>query len=150
MTNEQIITATGVQPVECNCKDCQSMCLNAPCIGTPDDIITLMNNGYIEYLAFVGWCVGIEHGVPEISMVQIDHHLTKDGSCPLFKNGLCSIHHIKPLDGKLASCKHKSYEDFKQGIPPAYYVASTWLEIENIPKVAFIMKAVALYKSHTN
>lgn len=114
-----IVKYSGVKPSSCTCDKCQSMCKQAPCIGTPLDILRLIQNGYIEYLEMYNWQAGLDIGIPSTPMVQISGK-KEDNCCPLFVNGRCSINPIKPTDGKLASCsKHASHRYLK-------FIAQLW------------------------
>ena len=137
--------ASGREPVECSCSTCQNMCKRAPCIGTPSDILVLIQNGYIDQLEMSIWSAGIPIGIPEIEMVQLDYN---DGKgCKLQVNGLCSIHHIKPTDGRLATCKP---EAFVSKTPAVGFVALTWMLPENQHLISFIEYCVLLFKSVGN
>lgn len=84
------------------------------------------------------WSAGLSYGVPMIEMVQIEDI---KGGCPMLKNGLCSIHHIKPIDGKLAHCTTTKAEL----IPPVFLVALSWNMAENKPIIEWIWKAFNKY-----
>ncbi len=138
-----ICKKSGTQVSECDCPLCQSMCKKAPCIGTPSDIKRLIDNGYIHYLGVTTWSAGTHIGIDTFLSVQIvkDDH----GGCPLFKNGKCTIHDIKPTDGKLASCKVLHWDRKK----PTYYhiIADTWNGLHNLKLMKFIINAVYKYES---
>lgn len=139
---EMICKKSGIEVSECDCALCQTMCKRAPCIGTPQDIVTLINNGYIHELEQTAYSAGNAIGIETFISIQIkeDHD---HGGCPLLKNGKCSIHHIKPTDGKLASCKDLHYDRSR----PSYLhlIAKAWESEENIQRMVFIFKSLYRY-----
>lgn len=146
MTEQQTIeTLTGASQHSCTCQECQKMCKRSPCIGTPDDIRRLINNGYIHKLVLTCWVAGLALGVPAINMVQMEYD---EHGCVLFKNGLCSIHDtgLKPTEGKLASHNAKVFRspaDAQKSV--AVQVALTWLLPWNQQTVKWVENAVATY-----
>ena len=64
-TYEKIQQVSGRRPSECSCTHCQGMCTRVSCLGTPDDIIKLLEAGYAEKLAFTKWAAGIIIGVTD-------------------------------------------------------------------------------------
>lgn len=140
---EMICKKSQTEVSECDCHLCQQMCSRAPCIGTPQDIVTLINNGYIHELEQTAYSAGNAIGIETFISVQIKY-ADDHGGCPLFKNGKCSIHHIKPTDGKLASCKASNYYDRSK---PSYLhlIAKAWESEENIERMVFIFKSLYRY-----
>lgn len=140
---EMICQRSGTQVTQCDCQLCQSMCLRAPCIGTPEDIVRLINNGYIHQLETTAWGAGERIGIETFLSVQIK--LDTHGGCPLFKNGKCSIHEIKPTDGKLANCKDVN---FKKGeITYLHLIAEEWNKVYNNKKMKWIINSLYKYQS---
>lgn len=106
MTELQYISdLTNAKPNECSCNKCAEMCLRAPCLGTPNDILKIINNGLGEHLQESIWATGmIFFGHPTlIEMVQLEH--TNKGCC-MYENGKCKLHNtgLKPTEGVLATC----------------------------------------------
>ena len=66
-----IIRKTGRFPKECKCKLCKQQC-HTPCLGTPSDILKLMDAGYSDKLSFTDWKAGIVMGCTDhvVTMVQ--------------------------------------------------------------------------------
>lgn len=127
----RIITNTGRMPVSCNCELCQAQCKRCPCLGTPQDILALINAGYKDKLALTIWEVGyvlgeLDYGIP---MVQIKQ--TPNG-CVFFDNGLCQLHDkgLKPTEGRLSyHTITKENTVFSKTL--SYNVAKEWTNPEN-------------------
>lgn len=84
-----IIRKTGRFPKECKCKLCKQQC-HTPCLGTPSDILKLMNAGYSDKLSFTDWKAGIVMGCTDhvVTMVQA----TVNGDwCIFYHDGLCEL-----------------------------------------------------------
>lgn len=145
MTEFEYIEEKSGQPSHsCNCEGCQAMCKRCPCLGTPDDIKALIDNGYIHQLVLTKWSAGYQMGIPAIDMVQLQFD---DNGCVLFKDGLCTIHHtgLKPTEGKLAS--HATYKVTREKArtSPVALVAVSWLASYNRSTVEWIEKAMLRY-----
>lgn len=98
----RIMRKTGRKPVECKCKSCQSQC-KTPCLGTPDDIISLMQAGYGDRLKLTYWGVGLllgklDRAIPMVQAIQTD------SGCTFFHDGLCGLHEkgLKLTEGRLS------------------------------------------------
>ena len=146
-TLQKIIRRTGRKPVECTCRACKEQC-RTPCLGTPDDIMKLIEAGYIDKLLPTGWVVGmmlgkIDHVIP---MVQLKK--AENGFCVLYKDGLCLLHELglKPTEGKLSHHTIKAENtSFRKLL--SYNVAKEWEDPANfalIDKITllFIMKCL--------
>lgn len=98
---------------ECSCSDCVSMCEYRPCWGTPEDIEKIIDAGLADKLMEDYWVGDGKNGqdisipAPAIrgregkraSFVPV-------GTCTFLKDGLCQLHNgLKPLEGRVASCK---------------------------------------------
>ena len=55
---QKIIRRTGRKPSACKCRACRNQC-RTPCLGTPDDILRLIEAGHQDKLAVTYWCVGM-------------------------------------------------------------------------------------------
>jgi len=138
-TFERIIKLTGREPSECKCQRCQQQC-KTPCLGTPDDILNLLNAGYRKQLSFTVWAVGLYLGVYPNIIPMIQAEKTSNG-CAFLKDGLCSIHHtgLKPTEGKLSHHTITAENlDFKQSL--AWNVAKEWLSEDNDQTIAHIVQ----------
>jgi len=112
------------------------MCQTCPCLGTPADILRLINNGYIYQLSITGWATGLQFGVPLIPMIQPKQ--LANGHCAfLTADKLCSLHNanLKPTEGKLAKHYVPSY-------PIALKIAKMWQDPEQEHTMNLIVKAL--------
>lgn len=127
----KIIRKTGRKPVECRCEACKSQC-KTPCLGTPQDILKLIEAGYKEYLMPSEWAVGLILGKLDYSISMVQAIQDDEGWCVFYENGLCKLHtlNLKPTEGKLShhSVKPENYV-FRKGI--SFNVAKEWLSEEN-------------------
>lgn len=135
---QRIMRKTGRKPIECRCKMCQTQC-KTPCIGTPDDILKLIDAGYGDRLKMTYWCVGLIMGkinymVPMVQAIQTD-----DG-CTFFHNGRCELHAkgLKPTEGRL-SYHTITKENIKFGRMLSWNVVQEWLSFDNIEKVESLL-----------
>lgn len=113
---------TGAVEHSCSCKACKSMCKSTPCIGTPDDILKILEAGHKDKLAATLWGAGMKYGQEPLAMVQ--PFMTSSGRCAfLDKDDMCKLHSsgLKPIEGKLATCKGGV------GDKLTFIVARTWL-----------------------
>lgn len=140
---KKIIRKTGRKPIECKCELCKSQC-KTPCLGTPDDIMKLIEAGYKEYLMPSEWLVGMVLGKLDYSISMVQAKQQDDGWCIFYENGLCKLHNLnlKPTEGRLShhSIKPENYV-FSKGI--SYNVAKEWLSYENR---GLIEKVFAFYR----
>lgn len=140
---EEIKALSGNTESACSCSTCQNMCKTSPCIGTPDDILRLINNGYVGKISASIYMVGVfyfnaRNPVHFATPTRLD-----DGSCIFFNNGLCDLHEsgLKPTEGKLVN--HETTGDYKTS--SNYLVSETWNKPENAGKVKKIFKAIVTY-----
>lgn len=139
---QRIIRKTGRKPVECRCARCREQC-RTPCLGTPEDILSLLKAGYKERLAPTLWGVGlvlrrIPYVVPMIQARRIN------GYCIFFRNGLCELHDagLKPTEGRL-SHHTITRENLKFGSSLSWNVAREWLDERNNPVIEEIVRLMA-------
>lgn len=132
---QRIICKTGRKPSVCKCQKCKNQC-RIPCLGTPQDILRLIEAGYQERLKPTYWCVGLILGKLNYSIVMIQAIQTDEGWCIFHKEGLCELHDLghKPTEGRLShhETKPENYV-FSKGL--AYNVAKEWLDKSNLPVV---------------
>jgi hypothetical protein len=120
----------------CSCKACKGMCKKTPCLGTPSDILKIIEAGYKKEIASTYWAAGVVHGQGPIEMFQPFQN--KNGRCVFLDcNDLCKLHDkgLKPIEGRLASHKQK-------GTPLAFFVARTWLFKRNDETILKIMQSL--------
>lgn len=98
----RIIRKTGRKPVQCKCKLYQQQC-HTPCLGTPQDILSLVEAGYADRLAASEWAVGMLMGITDHSITMVQA-IQEGDYCTFFHDGLCELHDkgLKPTEGKLS------------------------------------------------
>ena len=155
---QRIMQATGRKPSECKCNLCKRQC-HTPCLGTPQDILRLINTGYASRLSPTLWAAGIVLGVTntEIPMIQarcedgawgslID--VGADCHCTFYtKDGLCELHALglKPTEGRLSHHTIR-IDNFRASKSVSWAVVREWLRPENAPVVEEVVRR---YKEET-
>lgn len=128
---QRIMRKTGRKPIECKCQKCKQQC-KTPCLGTPEDILRLINAGYKERLAITHWWVGISRGKLNFPVIMIQARQEENGNCTFYHDGLCELHDLglKPTEGRLS---HHSItkENFKFGKSLSWNVAKEWMDMRN-------------------
>lgn len=131
------------------------MCKRAPCIGTPVDIINIIEakgedfvkKNFSPTLLFPLYILGVTNG-PTRAIVQ---NVKDDGSCIFFNNdGLCDIHEIKPTEGLWTNC-HKGPNVLE--LDPSILVIHEWtVDIDNSLRLfnMFMPKEEAVSCVHKN
>lgn len=142
---QKITSVTGRRVSECSCEKCKKQC-RIPCLGTPHDILRLIEAGYADKLAFTHWAVGMmldKLSMP-IPMVQIKQ--TENG-CIFFKNGLCELHDLglKPTEGRLSHHEIK-LENYIFELSLPWNVAKEWIEGENFGKIIRVFALMEFLK----
>lgn len=131
---------TGYKPCQCQCNECIKQCMKTPCLGTPDDILKLIDAGYKDYLNFTLWAVGMLTGHINypIPMVQAIYN---DRGCVFFRNSLCVLHDLglKPTEGRFS---YHSIPKTKQSLNDtlSWNIAMEWLDSKNILTILKIFK----------
>lgn len=145
---ERIMRVTGRRPTNCTCQVCRSYC-RTPCLGTPDDILRLLEAGYAAKLTLTYWAVGMLLGVTQtpIAMVQL---IMRPQGCILFRDGLCELHTrgLKPTEGRLAH--HILTEEnlsFRKSL--SWNVAREWVRKENEPLIQKIFEQLAEFRNRS-
>lgn len=139
---QDISRKTGMKPSQCKCKLCQQQC-HTPCLGTPNDILRLIEAGYKDRLEPTIWGAGMVMGTTDhpIPMVQARIEARIGGAwCTFFHDGLCELHDkgLKPTEGKL-SHHSMTLERWTPKKSLSWNVAKTWEE--NDDKVEKILSA---------
>ena len=139
---QRIMRKTGRRPVECRCAACMAQC-RTPCLGTPEDILHLLEAGYRERLAPTLWGVGLllgrlPYAVPMVQARQVN------GWCTFFRDGLCELHDagLKPTEGRL-SHHTVTRENLRFGCSLSWNVAREWLDERNGPAIDGIVRLMA-------
>src|ERR1700722_14752638 len=124
----KISKMSGCKPNACSCNKCSDMCRRQVCIGTPNDMLTVANNGFSEYLVSSLWLVGLQIGIPPMEMVQIKFDTKKRRCSMLTDEGLCKLHDLglKPTEGVLSSMHHNSDKEMKQGYIMYSTIIALW------------------------
>lgn len=127
MTDDEIIHEMSAQtPVSCSCSKCVDMCKRAVCLGTPQDILNLINNGYTGILEGKIWNAGQKYNLPSIPMIQVAWDYEKEQCIMLDDDGKCKLHAIglKPTEGRFSDCQVTELPPGK--IPSGYVIALMW------------------------
>lgn len=144
---QKIIRKSGRKPSNCKCRACKDQC-RTPCLGTPQDIMRLIEAGYADKVMPTQWLVGmvlgkIDYPIQMVQAIQMD-----EGWCVFHKDGLCELHNLslKPTEGRLShhAVKSENYV-FSKGL--AYNVAKEWLSYGNQELIKEIFK---IYNIETN
>ncbi len=134
---DKIKRNTGRKEIECSCELCRKQC-KAPCLGTPDDILKLLEVGYRDRLSVTYWMVGLVLGKfpAAIPMVQA---IRTDNGCVFFKDGLCELHEpgLKPTEGKLSHHEIR-LDNFIFELSLSWNIAKEWINIQNRRKVLMV------------
>lgn len=145
-TVEKIIRITGREPVSCKCSRCKAQCLRSPCLGTPQDILKLIEAGYKDRLGVTVWSVGMLIGAIPFPIPMVQPMQTNEG-CAFLKDGLCILHDLglKPTEGRL-SYHTITYESFEFSRSLSWNVARTWLEPKNAVAIVRIFQMFGIIK----
>lgn len=146
---ERIANQVGRHDVSCNCERCRKMCERTPCLGTPHDILALIEAGYTDKLCYTEWASGIRLGFIKrpISMVQLKSiDSIVDGCCICYHDGKCELHEngLKPTEGKLSHHDVSERELLPQ-YNLTFQVASEWMKEENFPIINQIVYKLSEY-----
>ena len=155
---QRIIIKTGRKPIECKCNLCKRQC-HTPCLGTPQDILRLMDAGYIDRLKPTMWAAGVVMGLTRtpIPLIQpecldgafggaidlgVNSHCTfqrEDGLCELHDKGL------KPTEGRLSHHSTK-LDNWKPTKSIGWAVVQEWLDPQNADVVEEIVSRYSEYQ----
>ena len=137
--SQKIAKKSDKNPIECSCNTCRQMCKNAPCLGTPQDILRLCEAGYSEKIMPTLWGAGLVLGFIDFTIDMYQQIEVKNHGCIFLKDGLCELHDkgLKPTDGVLSNCKSSQY--FENST--SWLVAKEWIE----PKNRFIISQIKRY-----
>lgn len=139
MTREEVFNRiakqVGKQTISCNCEKCKQMCQRVPCLGTPHDILALIEAGHVDKVCYVIWGAGMMLGynAAPIPMVQIKtKNGSRGGTCVFYNDGKCELHEngLKPTEGKLSHHEVSAIE-LRPEYNLTYQVAIEWTKIEN-------------------
>ncbi len=128
-----------IQPTECSCDRCKSMCMQSPCIGTLNDTLLLIQAGYEDKLKPTRILDKISGEILTIMAVEGEEwRHPKLPDTPLMKckmqdtNGFCTLHKtgLKPTEGKLMN--HNMSEFQSQQI--RHKLLQTWKPVQHLLK----------------
>lgn len=141
---QEIMKRSGRAVTECTCRECRSQC-KTPCLGTPDDILRIIQAGHIDKLSLTFWVVGMKLGKIPFPIPMVQATRTENG-CAFFREGLCRLHDsgLKPAEGKL-SHHNIRLENFIFELSLTWNVAKEWLEVYNRTKVLRIFALLEYY-----
>jgi len=127
-TFSYIMRKSGRKPMSCTCAKCQSQC-HTPCLGTPEDILKLIEAGYADRLAPTVWAAGMIMGVCDQPVHMLQARQEDSGFCTFFHDGLCELHDkgLKPTEGKLSHHSLK-IDNFNPKKSLSWLVAKEWLD----------------------
>lgn len=120
------------------------MCQRTPCLGTPHDILALIDAGYADQLSYSEWAAGmlLGHIVRPVPMVQIKTTGdSRDGCCVFYSDGKCELHDLglKPTEGRLAH--HEVFpRELLREYNLTYQVAREWMIEENLDVIREIVQ----------
>lgn len=139
----KIVDQTCRMPVSCSCELCKNMC-HTPCLGTPQDILALIDAGYADKLCYTEWLVGMILGFCDTSIAMVQ--IKEEGDwCVFYHDGLCELHDkgLKPTEGQLASHIALPMER-KPEYNLTFQVAKEWGD-ENLDVVKEIVRKLSVY-----
>ena len=156
---QRIIIKTGRRPSVCRCRLCKMQC-HTPCLGTPHDILRLMDAGYTNRLKLTEWAAGMLLGVikapvPLIQAECLDGafggliDLGVNSHCTFQReDGLCELHELglKPTEGRLSHHSTK-LDNWKPSKSIAWAVVQEWLDPQNEDIVKEVFRR---YLAHHN
>lgn len=155
---QRIMMKTGRRPSECRCHLCKRQC-HTPCLGTPQDILRLMDAGYTGRLKPTEWVAGMVMGVTREPVLMIQPECldgafggmvdlgTKSHCTFQREDGLCELHDkgLKPTEGRL-SHHSKRIDNFKASKSVSWAVVQEWLDPQNEGVVAEVARRYREYK----
>jgi hypothetical protein len=136
----KILAVTGEQENACSCKGCVSMCQRTPCLGTPTDILKLIQAGHKEKIMPTLWAASIFFGQSPIPMLQIERNPVS-GCVFLNEQNLCSLHDtgLKPTEGKFAS-----HSPNMKAENLTLTIAKTWVDPKNFDLIDTIIETLEI------
>lgn len=96
---------------ECSCDQCKKMCKHSPCIGSPNDIVKLIEAGYAKNLTTAQVYDHLTQKLVPVLCIEGTPWYPQPGvlarKCTMQdENGMCKLHAsgLKPTEGKLMIC----------------------------------------------
>jgi len=127
---QYVMRKTGRKPIQCKCKLCQQQCHQA-CLGTPQDILRIIEAGYASRVALTEWAAGMLMGCTDHIVLMIQPRVEGEW-CTFFHDGLCELHDkgLKPTEGRLSHHSVK-IDNWTPRKSIAWNVARLWEEPAN-------------------
>lgn len=158
----RIMMKTGRRPTECRCYLCKRQC-QTPCLGTPQDILQLMDAGYIDRLKPTMWAAGVVMGLTSepVPLIQAEClggdfdgmiDLGVNSHCTFQReDGLCELHDkgLKPTEGRLSHHSIK-LDNWKATKSISWAVVQEWLDPQNADVVEEIVRRYKKYQEQNN
>ncbi len=153
MTREEVFNRIAAhletQPMSCNCEKCKQMCQRVPCLGTPHDILALIEAGYIDKVCYTEWAAGIifrfiKRPIPMVQLKSTGSNV--NGCCICYHDGKCELHEngLKPTEGKLSHHEVSAKELLPQ-YNLSFQVAIEWVKEENFGIIGEISDRLCEY-----
>ena len=129
---QRIIRKTGRKPSHCLCELCKAQC-HMPCLGTPQDMLKLVEAGYGKRLAYTEWAAGIVMGCTDKVIPMVQAKVENDW-CTFYHDGLCELHDkgLKPTEGKLSHHTIRM-DNWTKKKSISWNVAKEWMDDRNYP-----------------
>lgn len=131
MGNREVISKIErlYKATECQCDYCKERCKKSPCIGTPEDILRLIEAGYKGKLTITLNFAGFSAGIADNAVIMVIPKYEENG-CVFLKDGKCEVHSIKPTEGKYTYHKRPETEDMPLLIDadPSINVFRSWCD----------------------
>lgn len=93
-----------MQPIQCQCETCRSMCEHSTCLPTPDEARALIRAGHGGRLARYEFLDGSKVIGPAPANHDGSILDMTDRGCAFYRDGKCELHDagLKPTEGRLA------------------------------------------------
>ncbi len=126
----------------CACPSCVEACRQRPCWPTPDEVRKLIELGYGKRLWLDYWCgerydnPNRDIHIPAPAITGYENRMASFfpvGQCTFLNaEGLCEIHAVKPMEGRLITCSGATPNDLHRTVammwnnPAAQKLADAW------------------------
>jgi hypothetical protein len=117
-----------LEECECRCKACQKMC-RVVCKGTVEEMAELITLGYGDRLMLyenVFDVLMLQPAYKGLESKQSTYYEIDSEGCTFWKGGSCEIHHVKPIEGRVAG--HSAQIELKSHLP--LFLSLQWQQLE--------------------
>lgn len=135
---EKIMRQTGCTLSEDGCEKFRAGC-SSPCLGTPQDMLRLIEAGYGPNLEKFDWDEGLSSGAIDFAVPIVRIAPTKDG-CPFRNKKRCMLEadDLKPTGGRLTAPMPQSAPcPFERS--PDWNIVREWVLSENALDVSHVL-----------